>query len=104
MRSVGVLFTAFAFVALGLVDPALAQDAASGAILDNKGLAAIGIAIAVFGGALGQSKAISSALESIGRNPGAAGQMFLPWLLALAFIESLVIFALLIALKVAGFF
>ena len=54
--------------------------------------AGLGIAIAAFGGALGQAKASSAALEGIARNPGASGKIFVPMLLALAFVESLVIF------------
>ena len=86
---------------LALVEPAFAEAAADagGGPFGPKAAAALGIAIAAFGGALGQGKAISAALESIGRNPGAAGQMFLPWLLALIFIESLVIYALVIAFQ-----
>jgi F-type H+-transporting ATPase subunit c len=55
--------------------------------------AGIGIAIAAFGGALGQGRASSAALEGIARNPGASGKIFVPMLLALAFVESLVIFS-----------
>lgn len=55
-----------------------------------------GIAIAAFGGALGQGKAVSTALEGIARNPGASDKMFTPLILGLAFIESLVIYALVI--------
>lgn len=83
---------------LVFVDPVFAQ---SGSFTAD-GLAGLGIAIAAFGGAMGQGKAISAALESIGRNPGAAGQLFLPWLLALVLIESLVIYAFVIALKLVG--
>jgi F-type H+-transporting ATPase subunit c len=87
---------------LVFVDPALAEETAGSLVGGSGGAAIIGMAIAVVGGALSQSKAISVALESIARNPGAAGQMFLPWLLALVFIESLVIYALVIALKIVG--
>lgn len=59
--------------------------------------AAFAIAIAGFAGALGQSKAISSACEGLARNPGAAGAIRTSLLLGLAFIESIVIYALLIA-------
>jgi F-type H+-transporting ATPase subunit c len=86
---------------LVFVDPALAETADSLAG-GSSGAAIIGMAIAVVGGAFSQSKAISVALESIARNPGAAGEMKLPWLLALVFIESLVIYALVIALKIVG--
>ena len=85
---------------LWMVEPALAEEAA-GAASGNSGLGQLGaglaIGLAVLGGATGQGKAISAAVESISRNPGAQGAMFLPWILALAFIESLVLFAFLIA-------
>ena len=67
----------------------------------NTGLAyaaAIAIAIAAFSGAFGQSMAIKSALDSIGRNPSAAGKITTPMIIGLAMIESLVIYALVIAL------
>ena len=93
-------FAAMVVALLAFVDPVYAQDASPALTAD--GLAALGIGIAAFGGAMGQGKAISAALEAIGRNPGAAGQMFLPWLLALVLIESLVIYAFVIALKLVG--
>ena len=66
--------------------------------------AGLAIAIAALGGTLAQGRAGSAALESISRNPGAYGNLFTPMILVLVFIESLVIFSLLIALKLAGFF
>ena len=90
-------------ISLAVVEPALAQHGdTSSLLLSTEGLAGISIAIAAFGGALGQGKVISAALESIGRNPGAANSMTQPWFLALAFIESLVLFTLLVATKLAG--
>jgi F-type H+-transporting ATPase subunit c len=71
-----------------------------GEILSTAAVAALAMGIAVFGATNAQAKAIAAALDSIGRNPGAAGQMFLPWLLALVFIESLVLFALVIAFQI----
>lgn len=56
-----------------------------------------GIAIAAFGGALGQGRAISAGLEGIARNPGAAGQIVTPMIIGLALIESLVIYAFVIS-------
>ncbi|MBX7142813.1 MAG: ATP synthase F0 subunit C, partial [Oligoflexia bacterium] len=47
-------------------------------------------------------KAISAALESIGRNPAAQGKLFVPMLIGLAFVESLVIIAFVIAIKLVG--
>ncbi len=60
--------------------------------------AGFGIALAAFGGALGQGRAASAALEGIARNPGASDKIFVPMIIALALIESLVIYALIIAL------
>lgn len=63
------------------------------------GLAAcIGIGLAAFGGALGQGRAAAAALEGIARNPGAAGKITTPMIIGLALIESLVIYAFVIAI------
>jgi len=64
--------------------------------------AGIGIAIAAFGGALGQGRTASSALNGIARNPGASGKIFMPMILGLALIESLVIYALIISFVLVG--
>lgn len=52
------------------------------------------LGIAVFAGTTAQSKAASVALEGIARNPAAADKLQTPMILALALMESLVIFAL----------
>ena len=57
----------------------------------------IGFAIAAGMGALGQGKIGASAVEGAARNPGAAGRIQTMMILGLALIESLVLFALLIA-------
>jgi F-type H+-transporting ATPase subunit c len=62
----------------------------------------IGIALAAFGGALGQGKTASAALEGIGRNPEAASKIQTPMIICLALIESLVIYALVIAFLLQG--
>lgn len=61
---------------------------------------AIGFAvpIAVIGGALGQGKAAASALEAISRQPEAASKIQTAMIIGLALIESLVIYAFVIAL------
>ncbi len=79
---------------------AMAQEAgaahAAAAAGDSKGLMALaialGIGIAAFGGALSQSRAAAAALEGISRNPNASDKVFVPMILGLAFIESLVLF------------
>jgi F-type H+-transporting ATPase subunit c len=58
--------------------------------------AGLTIAIAAFGGAFGQAKAAAAALEAIGRNPSAQSKIFVPMIVALALIESLVIYALVV--------
>ncbi len=57
----------------------------------------LGIAIAAFGGAIGQGRAAAAAIEGIARNPGAYQKVFTPMILGLALIESLVIYSLLIS-------
>lgn len=64
--------------------------------------AGLGIAIASFGGALGQGRAASAALEGIARNPEAVGKVMTPMIIALALIESLVIYSLVIAFLLQG--
>lgn len=54
-----------------------------------------GVALAAFGGTAAQSKAAIAALEGIARNPSAADKLQTPMILALALMESLVIFMLL---------
>ena len=53
---------------------------------------AVGIGLAAFAGAFGQGKTAAAALEGIARNPNAADKLFVPMILGLAFIESLVLF------------
>jgi F-type H+-transporting ATPase subunit c len=59
--------------------------------------AAFVLGIAAAAGAIGQSRAIVAACEGIARNPGAAAPIRLAMIIGLALIESLVIYALLIA-------
>ena len=59
--------------------------------------AAFLLGIAAAAGAIGQSKAIAASVEGIARNPGAAGAIRTAMIIGLALIESLVIYALIIA-------
>lgn len=59
---------------------------------------ALGIAIAAFGGALGQGKSVSSAVEGIARNPNASGKIQTAMIIGLALIESLVIYTFVVVL------
>ncbi len=62
--------------------------------------AGLGMALAAFGGALGQGKAAAAALEGIARNPSASDKLFTPMILGLALIESLVIYSLVISILI----
>lgn len=64
--------------------------------------AAFAIGIGTIGTALGQGNAIAKAMEAIGRNPEAAGTIRTTLLIGLAFIESLCIYALVIAFIAIG--
>ncbi len=73
---------------------------------DGQGLFALGaalsIGIAAVGGALGQGKIGASAMEGLARNPQAQKNMFTSMLLGLAFIESIMIYALVISILILG--
>ena len=104
MKKKQVLFTLMALVALFIAAPVAAQEEEVDA--SDWGIAAAGFAIAVaaFGGALGQGRTTAAAISAIARNPSAGGDIRLAMILGLAFIESLVIYALIIALSGAGIF
>lgn len=64
---------------------------------------AIAISISVLGGALAQGRTATAALEAIGRNPAAQSKVFTPMIVGLALIESLVLYAFVIAfIKIKG--
>lgn len=60
--------------------------------------AALGLGLAAFGGALGQGNAISKAVEGIARQPEASGPIQTAMIIGISFIESLTIYALVVAL------
>jgi len=82
---------------LAIAPAAFAADGGDGSMSFLGFGAAIGLGIAAAAGALAQGRTASAALEGIARNPGAADKIFTPMILGLALIESLVIYALLIA-------
>ena len=61
-----------------------------------------GVPVAVLSAALGQGKAASAALEGMARQPELVPQLQTVMILAFAFIESLVIFALLVFFLLQG--
>ena len=60
--------------------------------------AGFGIGIADFGTGIGQGLAVKSSVEGIARNPEASGKITVTMLIGLAMIESLCIYALVVAL------
>ena len=110
-RTIKILSSlATVLILLGISSVAWAGDVTPGdpAAMKAEGLAenygwialaaGLAIGIAALGGGIGQGRAAAAALDGIARNPGAAGQIRGPMILGLALIESLVIYALIIAL------
>jgi F-type H+-transporting ATPase subunit c len=89
---------------LALPAMALAQEGGGGKdgdFLMKFGLAigaGLGLGLAAFGGGLGQGRTAAAALEGIARNPGAADKMFVPMIIGLALIESLVLYTFIISI------
>ena len=112
---VGKLFGILSMLAMGVFCsmPALAQEAAETAtaaaatgnetyFLSTSAIyalsAALVLGLATVAGGLGQANAAAKAFEGVARNPEASGKIQSLCLLSLAFIESLSIYALVIAL------
>lgn len=97
MRKIGLLlFVMMMFSVLAV--PAFAQGSAGGSSTTNWVALTAGFAIALAAGlaAQGQGKVASAACEALGRNPAARPGIQLALILGLAFIESLVLFTLVI--------
>lgn len=94
-----------AFIAYPALALAQGADAASNKF-DTGGMiglaAGIAIGIAALGGTLAQGRATAAALEGIARQPNAQSKIQTPMILGLALIESLVLFAFVIAFVLQG--
>lgn len=97
-------YTVYATLALALMAiPALAQGAADNqfSVDSSKALGAgIGFGLAAGLAGIGQGLVGSRAAEGAARNPGASGVILTQMIIALALIESLVLFALVIVFVV----
>ncbi len=62
----------------------------------------IGLGLAALGGALGQGRIAGSAMDGIARNPEATDRMFVPMIIGLALVESLVLYTFIIAIFLQG--
>ena len=104
MKKMWLSFSTFVMT-LMVASSAFAQEAGSNAQDVGKyaALAAgLAIGIAAAGCGLGQGRAGVAALEGIARNPNASDKLFTPMILVLALIESLAIYALVIAIMLLG--
>lgn len=106
MNTIKKLAVSFGLMMLAI--PALAEEMAAGGSSASGSLglmaigAGIGIGLAAFGAASGQGKAAAAALDGIARNPSAQGKMFVPLIISLALMESLVIFTFLVTNNIGG--
>jgi F-type H+-transporting ATPase subunit c len=106
-KSISVMLLAFALICL-LAPFAIAEEAAApeaGAVATSgKTFAAMGaglsIGLAALGTGIGQGIGLSKACEGVARNPGVSGKITTTLIIGLAMIESLAIYALLIALGI----
>jgi F-type H+-transporting ATPase subunit c len=98
MRKIVMLLFAIMMLFSVLAVPAFAQTGAGAPGSTNWVVITSGFAIAIAAGlaAQGQGRAASAACEALGRNPAARAGIQLALILGLAFIESLVLFTLVI--------
>lgn len=66
--------------------------------------AGLAVGLAALGGGIGQGRTAGSAIEGMARNPQVAGTLQTPMLIALVFTETLTLFSLVIAGRLAGLF
>ena len=90
----------------------------SGSLFANEGAAAVsggglwssplsvglGMALAVIAAATAQGKIGAAFMDGVSRNPGAQKSMFVPLILSLVFVETLVLFTFLVAQSLLGKF
>ena len=62
----------------------------------------LGLGLAALGSALGLGKAIEGAMNAMGRQPEAIGQIQTAMIIGLAFIEALTIYALIVSIMLMG--
>lgn len=100
----GVLFAlsvpAFAAAEAGVESTAVEAAAEAGVTGSKATASAILIGVAALSGALAMGLAISKSAESIARQPEAAGSIRTAMMLGLVFIETVVIYALIVAILI----
>ena len=87
---------------LAMPSVAFAQEAAERALLPSNGLGwlggAIGAGLAIIGGAAGIGRIGGSAVESMARQPAAAGQISTAMIITAAMIEGATLFAVVVGM------
>ena len=66
--------------------------------MDSNLAAGLAIGLGAIGPGIGLGLGVSRAMEAIGRNPEAAGAMFVPYILGLALTEAIGIYCFVVAL------
>ena len=98
-----MLLNQFLVLAAVLVPSLALAEGHTGEAAGSIGMgAAFAIGLAAMGCGLGQGLAAFAALQGIARNPSAAGKIQTPMIIGLALIESLCIYALVIAFFLQG--
>jgi F-type H+-transporting ATPase subunit c len=103
MRNIGTFFL-FALALLLLPDVALAAEGGdASSSLWGFGLGAgLAVGLAGLGCGIGQGLTAGNTTAGIARNPGAAGAMFVNYILGMVLIESIAIYGLVIAFQLVG--
>lgn len=99
VRSLVTLAASAAIVGFAGAAPALAQGggaAAAGGSALIPGLAIVGAGLAIIGAGIGIGRIGGSTVESIARQPEAAGAMFTPMIITAAMIEGAAFFAIIL--------
>ena len=63
---------------------------------------AFGLGLAAAAGTFAQSRATAAAMDAIGRNPDSAATLFVPLIIGLSFMESLVLYMLVVSFILQG--
>jgi F-type H+-transporting ATPase subunit c len=97
---ISTIVKAVGFTALAAPTLAMAQDGVVDTLTVGRGLAALGAGVAVIGGGLGIGLIGKGAVESIARQPEAAGPIGTNMILTAALVEGATLFAVVVGLLV----
>jgi F-type H+-transporting ATPase subunit c len=98
LLSLAFVFAGFAFFGASAAYAADPAPAAAGPLIPS--LAVVGAGLAVVGAGIGIGRVGAGWVESIARQPEAAGTMFVPGILTAAMIEGAALLAIIVALAI----